>query len=166
MRQQKHHLPLNRILSLNGCIFAKHGLSPTLPNDLNFIIIEGTTRHQTKIYKFTNFCEFELRKLSINFLEKDDWRGLFPEETEAIRKLGFKNSWSSYFDLHKNIKLHKWPQRRPQLKPCNMVPLMHGSNCHTCWSPLKLTIEVMVKKTNHEQNIIVWWLVKSKYPDD
>lgn len=56
------------------------------------------------VTKFTaGFEEFE-RKLSRIFLEKLVWTDIFGVSwilfAELIRKLGFRNCWSSYFDLH------------------------------------------------------------------
>jgi hypothetical protein len=50
--------------------------------------------------KFTKFCEtLGIWKLSKRFVDKLDLREEEEVFPDVIRKLGFKNSWSSYFDL-------------------------------------------------------------------
>ena len=66
---------------------------------------ESNVQVQKSVYYYTGCCDDEfVRKLSINFLDRlderyDDELFVLGAFTDVIRKLGFRNSWCSYFDL-------------------------------------------------------------------
>lgn len=119
--------------------------------------------------KFTNFCdEFELRKLSIIFLERLAWRELFLELLDKIRKLGFKNSWSSYFDLHEILQLiasETWNKNKDWT--CSMVDsrILNHNQPDKFWTLFVTGIGCRLIDSFRNKSLINWvsWRISSNF---